>query len=675
MIVLDSVRKVFGHGRTRRVVLDDVSAVFKPQSHYVILGGRGAGKSTLLRLLSDLQQPTGGTIERYGTVSPPLGTPIASGNQTGRQLALLISDLYRADSREILDFVARFAQLDEEHMTLPIPSLQHEARLRLYYALGYAVPVDYYLFDMTVVAGDAGFQAQCRAAFELRRKDAGSIFVTRDPRRARSYGERGGVLHAGSLYLYDTVDEAMDVFASLEAESRIGTLSYADALVQQGDMAGAQEYVRQYLAEAGDDVDAYAMLAELGLKSGDLQEAIDASQAMLERAPDQADTHVMLARVSERESRFRDAIDHAARALELRPDDRDSMMLLARCCEGLSLHSDAAAVWRKLAEIEQNPLFLRLAIRCDVKAENWTGVLGSIDAIGADSGLDAGLLDLRTQALIEADRLDEVHDAIVEIAARDFSRAIAGIYRLAQHKQWAAVIRLVHALRTYPWAGQLTSRTVTLLLVLLERQGVQSAREGRSEEADQLLQTVRIVDPSRPPSYLRTVRDAVSVGKPVSMSSQHLNHKAEYGNDGEIFVPRKMFCTKREHGPWWKLDLGEIVPIGSIWLFDWVEQMQRVASLVVETSTDDESYRIVHTRDGAATEGTGGSRPAPREFEPTTRIRVNAPGRWVRLRLRDANYLHMRQVVVLRPGEVAEDDLGAAGVAGLSAGEGAAARR
>src|SRR2546423_6211543 len=75
MIIAESVCKDYhsetGHGWHR--VLSGVSFTIAPGEKVAILGRNGAGKSTLIRLISGIEVPTLGTIERQMSVSWPVG--------------------------------------------------------------------------------------------------------------------------------------------------------------------------------------------------------------------------------------------------------------------------------------------------------------------------------------------------------------------------------------------------------------------------------------------------------------------------------------------------------------------------------------------------------------------------------------------------------------------------
>src|SRR2546421_13123609 len=75
MIIAEGVCKDYhsetGHGWHR--VLSGVSFTIAPGEKVAILGRNGAGKSTLIRLISGIEVPTLGTIERQMSVSWPVG--------------------------------------------------------------------------------------------------------------------------------------------------------------------------------------------------------------------------------------------------------------------------------------------------------------------------------------------------------------------------------------------------------------------------------------------------------------------------------------------------------------------------------------------------------------------------------------------------------------------------
>src|SRR5690242_20248659 len=97
MIRVNSVYKDY-HSETRghyNRVLSDISFTLAQGEKIAVLGRNGAGKSTLIRLISGIEVPTGGTIEREMSVSWPVGLDGAvGGSMTGNDNIRFISRVY-----------------------------------------------------------------------------------------------------------------------------------------------------------------------------------------------------------------------------------------------------------------------------------------------------------------------------------------------------------------------------------------------------------------------------------------------------------------------------------------------------------------------------------------------------------------------------------------------------
>src|SRR5437763_13061332 len=98
MIIAEGVCKDYhsetGHGWHR--VLSGVSFTIAPGEKVAILGRNGAGKSTLIRLISGIEVPTLGTIERQMSVSWPVGLTVGiGGSMTGTDNMRMNCRLYK----------------------------------------------------------------------------------------------------------------------------------------------------------------------------------------------------------------------------------------------------------------------------------------------------------------------------------------------------------------------------------------------------------------------------------------------------------------------------------------------------------------------------------------------------------------------------------------------------
>jgi len=214
-VVLHRVSKLVGRGRRRTLVLDDVSWTIPPRRRIAILGQRGAGKSTLLEIISGVQVPTRGWVERRAVVSPVHGlVRYGTGMTTAVHLVERLAVLFRTSDSELMRYVEQFAEL-EGQMNVPVRQLTRHQRQVLNFALFYGLPCDLYLFDGRFDFGSGALRMRCRQAFLQRQKSAGMILATDRSRIALEFGGSGGVLHRGKIALFETVEEAIEVFEAL----------------------------------------------------------------------------------------------------------------------------------------------------------------------------------------------------------------------------------------------------------------------------------------------------------------------------------------------------------------------------------------------------------------------------------------------------------------------------
>jgi len=175
-----------------------------------ILGGHGAGKSMLIRLISGIEQPTSGTIERTMRISWPLAfTGAFQGTLTGMDNIKFICRIYGRDYRNVIGFVEDFSQLGR-FLNEPVKIYSSGMRARLAFAVSLMIDFDCYLIDEVVAVGDSRFQARSQQELFEKRADRAMIIVSHDPHYLRHHCERACVLHQGHLSQFDTIDRALE---------------------------------------------------------------------------------------------------------------------------------------------------------------------------------------------------------------------------------------------------------------------------------------------------------------------------------------------------------------------------------------------------------------------------------------------------------------------------------
>ena len=217
MIIAEDVCKDYhsevGHGWHR--VLSGVSFTIAPGEKVAILGRNGAGKSTLLRLISGIEVPTLGTIERQMSVSWPVGlTGGIGGAMTGNDNIRMICRLYNRPFNVIREYVEDFAQLGK-YLSEPVKTYSAGMRARLNFAVSLAIDFDCYLIDEVITVGDQRFQQRSYEELFVRRADRSLILASHSPEIVRAYRARALVLHRGRAKVFDDLELALAIYADL----------------------------------------------------------------------------------------------------------------------------------------------------------------------------------------------------------------------------------------------------------------------------------------------------------------------------------------------------------------------------------------------------------------------------------------------------------------------------
>src|SRR5690242_639786 len=112
---------VFAMFRPRRFstfdALEDVNFEVKAGEFYGIIGRNGSGKSTLLKILAQIYQPTKGSVEIRGRLSPFIELGVGFNMElTGRENVYLngsILGLTRPEIDKLFDDIVTFAELED----------------------------------------------------------------------------------------------------------------------------------------------------------------------------------------------------------------------------------------------------------------------------------------------------------------------------------------------------------------------------------------------------------------------------------------------------------------------------------------------------------------------------------------------------------------------------------
>ncbi|UDL93943.1 ABC transporter ATP-binding protein [Lichenihabitans sp. PAMC28606] len=201
------------HGRRR--VLDGISFKVHMGERIAILGRNGAGKSTLIQILSGLQRPTSGHVDRGLRMSWPLAFAGGfEGDLTGYDNIRFISRVYNAPFREVFDYVDSFAELGRL-LYEPMRFYSSGMKMRIGFALSLAINFDCILIDEVILVGDRHFQEKCvRELFEYR-KHCAMIIATHGMDVVTQYCSQALVMKNGRGRVFTDLDMAVKIYSSL----------------------------------------------------------------------------------------------------------------------------------------------------------------------------------------------------------------------------------------------------------------------------------------------------------------------------------------------------------------------------------------------------------------------------------------------------------------------------
>ena len=153
MIRVNNVCKKYHTNSGWKTVLKNINFELQKGEKIGILGRNGAGKSTLIRLMSGVEPPTSGTIERSMSISWPLAFSGAfQGSLTGMDNLRFICRLYDVDPDYVTRFTKEFSELGD-YLYEPVKKYSSGMKARLAFALSLSVEFDCYLINEVIALG------------------------------------------------------------------------------------------------------------------------------------------------------------------------------------------------------------------------------------------------------------------------------------------------------------------------------------------------------------------------------------------------------------------------------------------------------------------------------------------------------------------------------------------
>jgi ABC-type polysaccharide/polyol phosphate transport system ATPase subunit len=226
----------FRHLRTSEEfwALRHVNVEILPGEAIALVGHNGSGKSTLLKTIAGVLQPSEGSAEVAGRISPmiELGAGFDS-ELTGRDNIYLNGALLGFSRKQMeakFDRIVAFSELGD-FIDMPVKNYSSGMYARLGFAIAQDVEPDVLIVDEILAVGDERFQGKCQARIrDFRSAGVTFVFVSHALETARSLCPRAVVLHHGRLAFDGGTDAAWERYRELERGPQPGpVISGGDA--------------------------------------------------------------------------------------------------------------------------------------------------------------------------------------------------------------------------------------------------------------------------------------------------------------------------------------------------------------------------------------------------------------------------------------------------------------
>lgn len=203
-------------GYERQEVLKDVSFEIKKGEFFGIVGRNGSGKSTLLKMLAGIYEPTRGSIQVKGNLTPFIELGVGFNQElTGRENVFLNGALLgfgRHDIAKMYDEIVAFAELGR-FMDQKLKNYSSGMQVRLAFSIAVKAQTEILLIDEVLAVGDAAFQKKCFDYFmQLKRDKKTVILVTHDMGAARIYCDNGIMIEKGEIVKAGQIEDVAQAY-------------------------------------------------------------------------------------------------------------------------------------------------------------------------------------------------------------------------------------------------------------------------------------------------------------------------------------------------------------------------------------------------------------------------------------------------------------------------------
>ena len=213
MLEFENVSKSYWTGTQRKVILDKASFRVELGNSLGILAPNGTGKTTLINMMAGLEKPDEGEIRRSCNVSFPLGFMGGVINKvSAMENSRYIAKLYGLDPDYVEAYCRWLCDLGE-YFDQPMGTYSSGMKARFSFALMLALEFDIYLIDEGMPGTtDVEFNRKAGDILQERLRTTTIIIVSHQAKTLEKFARSAAVLVDGRLHMFDTLEEAKQLY-------------------------------------------------------------------------------------------------------------------------------------------------------------------------------------------------------------------------------------------------------------------------------------------------------------------------------------------------------------------------------------------------------------------------------------------------------------------------------
>ena len=197
-------------------ILENISFELKKGESIGLIGHNGAGKSTLLKIISDILEPTEGSVRTHGVIAPLLNLGAGFDYEaTGKENVYLNGAILGYSKKELERKYQKIVEFSElgKHMNVPLKNYSSGMVARLGFAIAIEVEPQILLVDEILSVGDENFRRKCADKIdELREKGVSFVIVSHNMDQIRKLCQKALWIENAHVMGYGEVNEICDQY-------------------------------------------------------------------------------------------------------------------------------------------------------------------------------------------------------------------------------------------------------------------------------------------------------------------------------------------------------------------------------------------------------------------------------------------------------------------------------